>query len=128
MDVAPGKTSVLRYALAAGAARAAIVLMPALGVAARYYEPLLRHLAAQGVDAAALDLQGQGASSVRASRRAQDNYGYRELLEQDWPAAIAAARQALTPGVPLFLMGPQPGRPSCPACTWGNNPRRRWRG
>lgn len=105
VDVALGKTSVLRYARAASTARAAIVLMPALGVAAKYYEPLLRHLAAQGVDAAVLDLQGQGASSVRASRRAQDNYGYRELLHEDWPAAVDAARQALRPGAPLFLMG-----------------------
>ncbi len=103
--VAAGKTSVLRYARADGAARAAIVLMPALGVAARYYEPLMKHFAAQGVDAAALDLQGQGASSVRASRPAHSNYGYRELLHEDWPAAIAAARQVLTPEAPLFLMG-----------------------
>ena len=102
VDVAPGKTSVLRHVAAPGPARAAILLMPAMGVAARYYDPLLMHLAQQGLSAAVMDLQGLGASSVRASR--QQNFGYRELLEEDWPAALRATRQVFG-GVPLYLMG-----------------------
>lgn len=83
-------------------ARAPIVLvLPALGLRAEYYAPLVAQLAANGVHAAAIDFPGHGVSPVRASRRV--NWGYPELV-----AHAAAARQAASralPDVPVFWLG-----------------------
>ncbi|MBM4345419.1 MAG: alpha/beta fold hydrolase [Deltaproteobacteria bacterium] len=64
------------------------LLVPAMGVPAKYYEPFLRALAGLGVCCAAMELRGTGSSTIRASRRA--NFGYDELVRQDIPAAQAA--------------------------------------
>ena len=76
--------------------RARLLWLPALGVAARHYLPLAQSLAAHGVAVYLHEWRGNGSSSLRPSR-AQD-WGYRQLLEQDLPAT-----QAL-----LALHDPQP--------------------
>jgi predicted alpha/beta hydrolase len=52
--------------------------------------------------AALLDLRGQGTSTARA--RAGHDFGYREILELDLPAAIARLRKVLGPR-PLYVVG-----------------------
>ena len=70
------------------AATSGLLFMPALGVPARKYDPLLQSLAAHGVAAAVPEWRGIGSSSWRA-RRGRD-WGYAELLGQDLPAALDA--------------------------------------
>lgn len=74
----------------AGAPRAAVYWLPAMGVPAKHYLPLAAALAAQGVAVALHEWRGIGSSSLRASRRS--DWGYRELLEIDLPAGLAATR------------------------------------
>lgn len=65
--------------------RARLLWLPALGVAARHYLPLAQALAAQGIAVYLHEWRGNGSSSLRPSR-IQD-WGYREILEQDLPAS-----------------------------------------
>ncbi len=71
-----------------GAWRTALFWMPAMGVPARHYLPLAEVLAAHGVAVALHEWRGLGSSNRRAGRRA--DWGYRELLQLDLPAARAA--------------------------------------
>lgn len=65
--------------------RARLLWLPALGVSARHYLPLAQALAAQGIAVYLHEWRGNGSSSLRPSR-VQD-WGYREILEQDLPAS-----------------------------------------
>jgi predicted alpha/beta hydrolase len=79
-----------------------ILCMPAMGVTARYYDPLGHSLRAHGLNAIVGELRGHGTSSVRASRRT--NFGYREMVLRDWPALIDRAAQTFTQS-PIVLLG-----------------------
>ncbi len=74
------------------AARAGVLWLPALGVGARHYQAFAAALADAGIACALHEWRGVGSSNRRASRKC--DWGYRELLEQDIPASLAAARQA----------------------------------
>jgi predicted alpha/beta hydrolase len=78
------------------------LVMPAMGVRASFYSPLATPMAKAGIRLATTDLRGHGNSSVRPSR--QCNFGFREMLEMDWPAAIEAVRDS-HPNAPLCLLG-----------------------
>ena len=82
--------------------RAVLLWVPALGVAARHYEPLALALAAHGVAVAVHEWRGIGSSNRRASRRS--DWGYRELLTDDLPTSLRALRDAV-PSVPLYVGG-----------------------
>jgi predicted alpha/beta hydrolase len=69
---------------------AAVLVLPAMGVSARFYEPLAREFASRGRPTVTVDLRGQGSSSERAGGGA--SFGYREIIELDLPAAEAAVR------------------------------------
>jgi predicted alpha/beta hydrolase len=73
-----------------GEPRDAVFWLPAMGVPAKHYLPLAAGLAARGVAVALHEWRGIGSSSLRAGRR--DDWGYRELLEVDLPAGLAAMR------------------------------------
>ena len=65
------------------------VLLPALGVDGAYYEPFAVELARRREATVVLtDLRGQGSSTAQA-RRGHD-FGYREILELDFPALASA--------------------------------------
>jgi len=81
---------------------AALLWVPALGVAARHYEPLALALSAQGIVVAVHEWRGIGSSDRRAGRRS--NWGYRELLTDDLPTSLAALREAV-PSLPLYVGG-----------------------
>ena len=82
--------------------RAAVLMLPALGIQARLYRRLGALLAESGIGMAALEQRGHGRSSLRPSRRC--DYGFREWLTADIPAALDWLH-ARTPRVPLYLAG-----------------------
>lgn len=63
--------------------------VPAMGIAARHYLPFAQVLAQQGLAVAIHEWRGIGSSSLRAGRHV--NWGYRQLLECDFPAGLEAA-------------------------------------
>jgi predicted alpha/beta hydrolase len=69
----------------------ALYWLPAMGMPARHYLPLAAALAARGVAVALHEWRGIGSSDRRAGRRC--DWGYRELLDADLPAGLAAARR-----------------------------------
>ncbi len=79
-----------------------ILIKPALGVRASFYAAFFDALAPHGIRAATVDWRGHGRSSERPSR--QVDFGYRELLELDLPAELAALREAF-PDAPIILLG-----------------------
>jgi predicted alpha/beta hydrolase len=82
-----GHTSRLRL-FSAGLRAPGVFWLPALGVPANKYDGLARALVAEGIGCAVHEWRGNGSSSLRA-RRGTD-WGYRELLQHDLPASIAA--------------------------------------
>ncbi len=73
-------------------ARIGVLWLPALGVSARHYQVFATALADAGIACALHEWRGAGSSDRRASRDC--DWGYRELLDKDIPASLAAARQA----------------------------------
>ena len=101
-------------------ARANLVLMGALGMAARYYESLARALCAQGFNVVLAEQRGHGDSPLRASRSV--DFGFREALDEEIPALMDWL-EARAPGRPLYLMGHSLGGHYA-AMTAGRFPRR----
>jgi len=79
-----------------------ILLFPAMGVKSPYYFPLAQHFNRQGIHFICTDLRGHGPMHPAASRT--NNFGYHELVHQDWPSAVEKVRE-LYPKNPVFLMG-----------------------
>lgn len=82
--------------------RAALMWIPALGVAARSYRRFAEALATSGVAVAVHEWRGIGTSSVRASRAC--DWRYPPLLLDDLPLTRQALRE-MAPRVPLLLGG-----------------------
>jgi len=81
---------------------ARLLVLPALGVRARLYRDLAALLAAGGIDAAVMEQRGHGRSALRPSRHC--DYGFREWLQADIPAALDCLRSR-QPAVPVFIAG-----------------------
>ncbi len=79
-----------------------LLLLPALGMSMRFYRPLARALAEQGLDVVLFEQRGHGHSAVRASRSC--DWGFAELLEQDVPTVLDWIEQNLKP-TRLTIMG-----------------------
>jgi predicted alpha/beta hydrolase len=77
------------------------VVVPAMGVPARYYGPLVDALLATGAGAAIADLRGTGDSTPAPSRRAK--YGYADLVDD--LGAVLAATSAYRQGRSTILFG-----------------------
>ncbi|CAD5109575.1 alpha/beta fold hydrolase [Zestomonas carbonaria] len=88
------------YSAAPGAP--VVIVLPALGVAARKYETLAQNLAQAGLNVLTADWPGQGESRPRPSRRF--DYGYRQLVEDFVPQLRAAAERHF-PDSPQTLLG-----------------------
>ncbi|GAB3762324.1 alpha/beta fold hydrolase [Ramlibacter monticola] len=73
-----------------------LLMVPAMGVAAAFYEPFAARLRAAGIAVRLLDMPGQGSSPLSARRG--DDYGYREIVEELLPDAVRAARRELPQG------------------------------
>ncbi|MDI5969532.1 alpha/beta fold hydrolase [Streptomyces sp. SL13] len=79
-----------------------VVVLPAMGMAARHYTPLVRSLHAAGLTVATCDLRGHGES--RPVPRRGVRFGYREIVEHDIKAVLDAVAAAF-PAAPLLLLG-----------------------
>jgi predicted alpha/beta hydrolase len=86
----------------ATAPAAALLWLPALGVAARHYLPFAEALARHGIVVFVHEWRGHGSSDRRAGHDC--DWGYRELLDHDLPASLAAVR-AQAPGLPRIVGG-----------------------
>ncbi|SDG03621.1 Predicted alpha/beta hydrolase [Lentzea fradiae] len=83
--------------------RAPVVLVvPAMGIVATYYDPLARGVAATGSPVVVCDLRGHGGSTPGVSRASR--FGQQELVAVDLPAAVAVTRREF-PGRPVVLLG-----------------------
>ncbi|GAA2907938.1 alpha/beta fold hydrolase [Streptomyces thioluteus] len=100
----PDRSAVLttRVALPDGEPSGVVVMWPALGVKADYYETFCTELTHTGFAVVCTDLRGQGASSPRIDRSSR--HGYHELATRDWPAVLAAVREEFG-GIPCFTLG-----------------------
>jgi len=96
----------------------ALLWIPALGVAARHYQPFADALAARGVAVFVHEWRGNGSSSLRANRRT--DWRYRELLGTDIPLSHQALRGRL-PGIPHGIGGHSLGG-QLAACHAGQHP------
>jgi predicted alpha/beta hydrolase len=84
------------------AAAPAVMILPAMGVPARFYARLASALASAGCHAVLHDLRGQGKSDRRAGRHV--DWSYETLVLEDLPAVIAHVQRAL-PGAPIVFLG-----------------------
>ncbi|MFT3761968.1 MAG: alpha/beta fold hydrolase [Pseudoxanthomonas sp.] len=82
--------------------RAALLWLPALGVAAKHYLAFAEKLAERGVAVYLHEWRGIGSSNLRPDR--EHDWGYREVLMLDLPRSREALRQA-QPGVPHRIGG-----------------------
>ena len=79
-----------------------LVCMPAMGTAARFYEPLAWPIVREGWRFVTADLRGVGSSAIRVKRGV--GFGYREMVESDWPAVVQKTKERF-PGAPVYLLG-----------------------
>lgn len=100
---AEGTSFALSIFPAAEPAAPAILIEPAMGVKAGYYLKLAEALCAAGYNTAIAELRGHEARGGKRPGWRYD-FGYHEMLHEDWPQAVAAVK-ARFPGVPLYLLG-----------------------
>ncbi len=82
----------------------AILIQPAMGVQAGYYSLLAEALHAAGTHVGISELRGHEAAP-QARRPGWDyDFGYHEMMHEDWPLA-AQAMQARFPAAPFYLLG-----------------------
>jgi predicted alpha/beta hydrolase len=89
--VADGSRFELLCVQPAGAWHRLLYWAPAMGIPARHYLPLAEALAARGTAVVVHEWRGIGSSNRRASRTC--DWGYRELLQLDLAAGMAAVRE-----------------------------------
>lgn len=80
---------------------AAVVFIPAMGVAARFYDRFAEALSRRNFAVFVSELRGIGSSTIRASRK--NDFGYLDLLE-DARAAVRVVR-ARSPHLPIVVVG-----------------------
>lgn len=80
-----------------------LLIQPAMGVKAGYYDRLAEALRAAGYNVAVSELRAHEAEGGRVPGRDYD-FSYDDMLRQDWPQAVAAVK-ARFPGAPLYLFG-----------------------
>jgi len=102
VPVEGGVTFTVRVLPADDPAAPVALILPAMALKAKFYLPLATALHRAGVSVALCDLRGQGEATP--GLREQPNFGYRELVEVDVPAVVAAVRGRFPAG-PLFLFG-----------------------
>ncbi len=78
-----------------------IIIMPALGVKAQYYEPLANAIKEAGYIAVTVDLRGTGNSAINPKKR---NFGYHEMLSFDWPVVLEKVDKHF-PNNKIYLLG-----------------------
>ncbi|MEV0709954.1 alpha/beta hydrolase family protein [Nocardia aurea] len=79
-----------------------VLIIPAMAMKARNYLALAKSLHAQGLSVATCDLRAHGEAVPPLGEHT--DFGYREMLEIDMPALVAAVRKRF-PSAPLHLFG-----------------------
>lgn len=79
-----------------------LICMPAMGVPAKFYEPLVVPVVREGWRLVTVDLRGNGLSALRPSKAI--SFGYHEMVTFDWPAAVEKVR-TIFPGAKIYLLG-----------------------
>ncbi len=79
-----------------------IIILPAMGISARFYQPIAQQLSDQGINVVLFEQRGHGHSSIRASR--QCDYGFKEYLTQDVHAVVQWVKKHI-PSAQINLMG-----------------------
>ncbi|WP_433579800.1 alpha/beta hydrolase family protein [Nocardia brasiliensis] len=79
-----------------------VLILPAMAMKAKNYLSLAKELNAQGLSVATCDLRAHG--EARPGLGLHRDFGYREMLEVDLPAIVAAVRQRF-PDAPIHLFG-----------------------
>src|SRR5690606_30738932 len=90
-----------------------VVVLPAMGVPARYYRPFVAELNQLGMHVVTFDFRGQGECAPRASRRVR--YSYQTLLDD-----IGSVLQLVDPefaGAPKYLQGHRLGGELAAGCS-----------
>ncbi len=87
-----------------------VLILPAMAVKVKFYLPLAKTLHAAGLSVATCDLRAQGESLP--SLHSRSKFGYRELLEVDFPAVVKAVRARFS-HAPLYLLGHSLGGQLC---------------
>lgn len=85
-----------------GESKSIIMVFPAMGVKASYYQAFGQELAENGFTAALCDLRGLGNSSVRPSRKI--NFGYAEMLDYDYQSAFDEVKKRF-PQKSIYFLG-----------------------
>jgi predicted alpha/beta hydrolase len=88
-----GGTTTLHVARSVSESDPMALVLPAMGVPATFYGPLLDGLAANGVTAVVADFPGQGGSRPLAAR--DHDYGYAALATKFVPRVLQASRSEL---------------------------------
>ena len=83
-------------------AEGVIIVLPAMGTKAAYYEPFACALADRGYSVLVAEIPGTGTSEPRPSRAV--DYAYRDLFREWLPAVVREARD-LAGGVPVTIVG-----------------------
>ncbi len=79
-----------------------LLLFPAMGVEAAYYEPFATYLAQEGLTTITADLRGLGHSSIRPGRKI--DYGYEEMMQLDYLSVFKSIDQQF-PGKKKIVLG-----------------------
>ena len=98
---------------------AALLWLPALGIAARHYLPFAEALTARGVAVFLHEWRGHGSSDQRAGRNT--DWAYRALLTTDLPASVECVRRRF-PTLPKIVGGHSLGG-QLAACLLGLQPQ-----
>ncbi|APE24947.1 MULTISPECIES: alpha/beta hydrolase family protein [Streptomyces] len=95
-------TSTLRALAQPDPAAPVVVVLPAMGMSARNYTPLVRALHRAGLTVVTTDLRGHGESLPVPARGV--GFGYREIVEEDIGAVLRETAAAF-PHAPVLLLG-----------------------
>ena len=87
-------------AFAAPGSQKTVIVLPALGVRATFYERFAHALNDQGFNAVLFEHRGYGKSAVRASRHC--DWGFKECVENDVAAAYQWTEQQFGPDIALL--------------------------
>ena len=115
-----GVSSRITVFRAAAADSTVVIIMPAMGVPASFYEPLATALVDQGLNVVTADLRGHGESSIRPGKGV--DYGYGEMVLYDWPCIIDRV-EGQFPDAPKVILGHSLGGQLTPLI-WPTTPAR----
>ena len=78
-----------------------IIIMPALGVKAKFYDSFAKKLKDKGYIVVTTDLRGTGKSAINPRKR---NFGYHEIISFDWSVIIEKINKHF-PNNKIYLLG-----------------------